>query len=272
LEEQYDYPSSYYSGMQMTPFPTDSCENCVVYKCVPPHVDDDQLSDAYDKYVLPPPGGVVALAKIYGFDRFGVKLLHTNKTVVDAVACAFSSSIEGSCENTYGAFSEASWDSFSTLYVTTIRRWVSAGLSPVIGIPVFDTWSADGYPEILPFPVPDTAKPIGYHALAICNFSLTTDDCASSLNTAHYNVYGAAHSDAGCLKLRNSWGEDVGNAGYHWMPTAYLTTYLWGGRVDLNPVIGTAWPFPFRTAAAADFSRDWQSLLAGGVVITPPPV
>lgn len=274
LEEQYDYPSSYYNGLKLTPVSTESCENCVVYKCIPPHVEDAELSDAFDKYVLPPPGGVVALAKIYGFDRYGVKLLHPNDTVVATMACAFSVDVEVSCEEAYGGFTDLSWSSFSSQYVKTMRGWVSAGFAPTIGIPVFDTWSSTGYSSIIPFPVPSTAKIIGYHAMAVVNFTTTTTDCVSNIQTQALNVYGAQYLDAGCLKLRNSWGNDVGSNGYHWLPMGFLITYLWGGRIDMSASIPAApsWPFPFATATESDFTRDWQPLLAGGVVVTTPPL
>ena len=51
------------------------------------------------------------------------------------------------------------------------------------------------------------------------------------------------------------------------MPVAYLTSYLWGGTLDICESL----QFPFCTLTA-QFSHDWQSLLAGTVTVLPPAV
>ena len=59
----------------------------------------------------------------------------------------------------------------------------------------------------------------------------------------------------------------TGIDGYHTMPVSYLTQYLWGSTLDI--CVSSTYPFCTLTA---DFSHDWQSLLAGTATVVPPAV
>ena len=217
LESQYSYPSDYYRGFKKT-----TRNGLSYYTCKAPHVSDATLADVFQKYAVAPPGGVVALSKIYGYDTFQPKILYHNEDgMLDAIACSFS--IENACKYAYSsAFDETSWKPMSYGFVTRLRQALSDGLGVAIGIPVFDEWSMSGYSYKLPFPVnPNTAQVTGYHAMAGVNFTLTSDECTEFSNL---NVYwdGSQMADAGCVTLRNSWGEHAGDLCIVYTKPVYL--------------------------------------------------
>lgn len=66
--------------------------------------------------------------------------------------------------------------------------------------------------------------------------------------------------------LESKTKQKTGIDGYHTMPVAYLTQYLWGSTLK----ICASSTFPF--CALPEFSHDWQSLLAGTATVVPPTV
>ena len=203
LESQYSYPSEYYRGFQKT-----TRSGITYYACQPPHVSDAVLSNVFQKYAQAPAGGVAALARIYGYDTFQPKILfHDETKMLDAVACSFS--IEGTCALAYGAHTAANWQTMSEGFVKRLRQALMDGLGVAIGIPVFASWAMSGYAYRLPFPVSVDDQVTGYHAMGAVNFTLTSDECT---DRSDLNVYwdGSQMADAGCVTLRNSWGETAG--------------------------------------------------------------
>lgn len=203
LESQYAYPSQYYRGFKRV-----SRNGVTYYECKAPHVDDAVLSDVFQKYALPPSNGVSSLAKVYGYDKFQPKILfHEEQKMLKAVACSFS--IEGTCLLAYGEHTYDNWKTMSLGFVTRLRQALADGLGVAIGIPVFYSWARSGYSYRLPWPVAVDEQITGYHALSGVNFTLTSADCTDN---AALNVYwdGTALADAGCVILRNSWGENAG--------------------------------------------------------------
>ena len=203
LESQYSYPSEYYRGFQKT-----TRSGITYYACQPPHVSDSVLSDVFQKYAQAPAGGVAALARIYGYNTFEPKILfHDQSKMLHAVACSFS--IERTCATAYGSHTAANWQSMSEAFVKRLRQALMDGLGVAIGIPVFASWARSGYAYQLPFPVDVNDQVTGYHAMAAVNFSLTSEECTGR---SDLNVYwnGSAVADAGCVTLRNSWGESAG--------------------------------------------------------------
>lgn len=162
------------------------------------------------QYAKPPPGGVVALAKVYNFDKFVPKLLHDDesKSLV-TIACAFS--VSNACTQAYGSPSLSGWKTFSQPFVQRLRQALSNGYGVAVGIPVFASWALSGYSYKLPFPVPSNDMVTGYHALSAVSFTTDSSNCTER---ADLNVYWDASSgslkDAGCVILRNSWGADAG--------------------------------------------------------------
>lgn len=205
LESQYRYPEAYYRGFKKT-----TKNGYTYYQCSPPHVTDDVLSDVFQKYAKPPPGGVVALAKVYNFEKFVPKLLHNDQSKsLFTIACAFS--VPNACTQAYGTPSLVEWKAFSQPFVRRLRHVLSEGFGIAIGIPVFASWSLTGYPYKLPFPVPTNDAVTGYHAMSAVSFTVTSSNCTdrSDLNV-YWDTDSGSLKDAGCLILRNSWGDDAG--------------------------------------------------------------
>lgn len=203
LESQYSYPSEYYRGFKKT-----TRSGITYYACQPPHVSDSVLSNVFSKYAQAPAGGVAALARMYGYDTFQPKILfHAQDKMLDAVACSFS--IDGTCALAYGDHTAENWQLMSEGFVKRLRQALMDGLGVAIGIPVFASWAMSGYAYQLPFPVDVDDTVTGYHAMAAVNFTLTSEQCTSA---SDLNVYwdGSQVADAGCVTLRNSWGEDAG--------------------------------------------------------------
>ena len=89
----------------------------------------------------------------------------------------------------------------------TIKTYLAAGIPSIFGFTVYNSINSVGSDGLIPFPVA-RERVIGGHAIAAVGY----DD----------NLKAPRTSSAGCLLIRNSWGEEWGNKGYGWLPYDYV--------------------------------------------------
>jgi C1A family cysteine protease len=83
----------------------------------------------------------------------------------------------------------------------SMRHILAAGSPFTIGFTVYDSFRSIDDTGIMPMPAGDV---LGGHAVLVCGYDTLDDEL-------YYRV-------------RNSWGESWGDAGYFWMPATYLTS------------------------------------------------
>lgn len=89
------------------------------------------------------------------------------------------------------------------LSLFAIKAALAAGVPIVIGLQIYESFQSDEVAATGLVPVPDTSREqlLGGHALLVCGF----DDAAQRFT------------------VRNSWGPSWGDAGYCYIPYAYVT-------------------------------------------------
>jgi len=101
------------------------------------------------------------------------------------------------------------------LVLSSIKRFLRAGVPSMFGFFGFDSFDASGAPGEIPIPVPGEQIRWG-HAIVAVGY----DDRKSITNTI------SNESTEGALRIRNSWGQGWGDRGYGWIPYEYVLRRL----------------------------------------------
>jgi C1A family cysteine protease len=114
--------------------------------------------------------------------------------------------------------------------LTAIKTNLAAGLPSIFGFTVYNSYTQASVANkgAIPYPVA-TDKVVGGHAVVVAGYN----DTLQIKNTA-----AGAVATTGALLIRNSWGTGWGDAGYGWLPYAYV---LNGLAVDWWSLLSTKW-------------------------------
>ncbi len=109
-----------------------------------------------------------------------------------------------------------------------IKANAAAGLPSCFGFTVYSSISQAATSGKIPFPAPGE-KVVGGHAVDIAGY----DDTLQI-----HNTNGGGTTTTGAFLIRNSWGTTWGQAGYGWLPYAYVLQHL---AADFWTLIKEAW-------------------------------
>lgn len=114
--------------------------------------------------------------------------------------------------------------------LTAIKTNLAAGLPSFFGFTVYNSYTQASAANkgAIPYPVA-TDKVVGGHAVVVAGYN----DTLQIKNTA-----AGAVATTGALLIRNSWGTGWGDAGYGWLPYAYV---LNGLAVDWWSLLSAEW-------------------------------
>lgn len=109
----------------------------------------------------------------------------------------------------------------------SVKHYLAAGVPAMFGFFGFPSFNYADIKGGIPFPGPDEKAQWG-HAVAAVGY----DDGKVITNTK------TGKASKGALLIRNSWGTGWGDAGYGWLPYAYVLNRL---AVDFWSVLNMAW-------------------------------
>ena len=103
----------------------------------------------------------------------------------------------------------------TTDVLCSVKKYLAAGIPAMFGFYGFASFDQANVPGGIPYPGPDEQAQWG-HAIAAVGY-----DDAKIIKNIRYN-----QETSGALLIRNSWGSTWGDAGYGWLPYAYVLNKL----------------------------------------------